>query len=228
MNKRKLLVVFLMLSGFATAQDLLIAWDSGGGTNCSYKAPGINGSLFMDKTVKGTPGAAQSTDGTYGSIFTGASTGTNWAVALGTNTVPGTNCMLGIRIVNKTGSEVVLDKIHFDVSGKDGAPQDFELRYSYGSLSNMVSGTVVASFSKPALSGFIGDYSDYDLPLTGMADNVLAKGQAATFTLVASNATKQWVWAWIDNIAISGRVISAPIILGVQTPETCVGLAAGR
>ncbi|MCF7864267.1 MAG: hypothetical protein K9L89_05715 [Kiritimatiellales bacterium] len=206
----------LAMAGWASAE-LLIGWDKGVGTNYSYNASGISGNLYTAKTA-GAKTDGNSTDGTFGSAFTGADTSANWAVAMNTNAAVGAEKnLLGIRIANNTGSDLALDALHVDISRLSAnSPQDFILQYGYGNLTGMTSGDLIGSVIGLSATGKISDYYDADFSLTGMTDYVLANGQSATFQLIAQNGLNANN-AYVDNIAISGSVIPEPATLGLVT-----------
>ncbi|MGE4489013.1 MAG: PEP-CTERM sorting domain-containing protein [Kiritimatiellales bacterium] len=213
-------VVVLFTLAWQGSADLLIAWDSGVGTNYSYTASGITGNLYTGSSV-GAKTDGNSMDETYGSVYSGAATNLNWAVAVGTNTVD-VNNKLGIRIVNNTGSTVVLDSLHFD-AGRTwaGSPQTLTVTYGYGSLTGVDSGAEIdAVTGLPQLLGagnpgaVSSGYQDVDILLTGLAYYTLAPGEEATFQIYASNATGT-AYTYIDNIAISGTVVPEPATLGM-------------
>lgn len=191
-------------------QGLLIAWDSGVGTNYAHTAGGISGNLFPG-TSAGAQDDANSTDGTFGSEFPGAEIETVWAIAVGD--IEEHNNRIAIRIANDTGYDVALDKIHFDAA-KDwaGSPDTLTLIYSWGDLDVPQDAVVNSVTGLPQLQGAgnpgrISDgYANFDWSATGLDDYTLAPGEEATFWLLGSNASGT-ARTIIDNIAISGTII---------------------
>ena len=211
--------------------DLLIGWDSAAGTNYSFVANGILGNLYTSVAKTKTDGT--STDGTFGSEFSGAETGMIWSAAVAA--VADVNNRLGIRIENNTGYDVVLDKIHFDAGRAwAGSPDTLTMVYRYGDL-NVAQDTVVNSVTGlPQLQGagnpglVSAGYANFDWSLTGMEDYTLAPGEEAVFWLLGSNSSGT-ADTYIDNIGISGTVmIPEPATIGMLGLGALVAMVMRR
>jgi hypothetical protein len=226
MSVRKLLITVLLLSGFATAQEMLMAWT---GKNApEFSAAGVSGSLIhpdfdVPGVLAGLATNVTSTDGTYGTLYSGA------PAVIGAYALNKTDAnMLRFTIVNRTGKELVLNTISFDY-GKPWAagPTGIALSYVSGGLS-VTAGTVIRSITMTDFNGKPGsyDFPDFDCPLTGLADCTLADGESATFQLKAVAGPNATGIGFIDNLAISGTAAgAAPVTLGMRRPENLVAPA---
>ncbi len=184
-------------------EDLLIGWDSGAGTNVAFNAPGVAGNLYTTTTA-GSQTDGNSSDGTFGSALAGANDTVPWTVAMNINS---NKTLLGIRIVNNTSSNLVLDALHVDFARvNSGSPSDFTFRYGYGDLSGITNLEAITTITGLPISAKFSNYTDVDLALTNLVDNVLAPGESATFQLVASNGTAANN-TYVDNIAYSGSLV---------------------
>lgn len=205
-------------------EGVLIAWDA----ESVLKTAGIDGSVFLAKAY-GVQNLGGSTDGTFGSGINGASTNKMVYMVNTTSNGTTTNHTVGIQIVNNTGSTIQLDTLSFDYSRWwNGSPQDITLTYAYGDL-DVDNGAVVHAATGLPTSPQTGDYPDFDWSLAGLPDFVLADGQRATFNLTVSNSTSDNNAGGIDNIALSGSVISKSAVLDAATPTSVtVWLLAGQ
>ncbi|MCF7864266.1 MAG: hypothetical protein K9L89_05710 [Kiritimatiellales bacterium] len=181
--------------------NLLAGWDSTISEPDHNKA-GVTGWLYKNRafalnTVNG------STDLTFGSTNAGA-TELLGCYEVRTAT-PGSNDTVAVRIINNTGAPLQLDSLNFDYSRwSDPAPQNVSLLYAYGDL-NADALTLINSTSGIPVALKIGDYTDFDWSLAGLADTILAEGESATFNLVVSNATGIYSSGAFDNIAFLGQ-----------------------
>lgn len=189
------------------ADGLLIGWHtSSGAAGSDVSAPGVSGTLSTAK-LSSVDATAGSTDGTFGSAITGASTAlTAYAVRTAT---PGSTDTASFQIVNNSGLDLRLDTIHFDYSRWfAGSPQDVTLTYASGDLST-TTGTVINAATGMLDLAKVDNYQDFDWSLAGLPDRILANGEKATFNLTASNATSASSNGAFDNIAISGGSVSS-------------------
>lgn len=181
---------------------LLVGWGGEWGTQTfATNMTGISGDLWINN-IYGVDSTAGSTDGTYGVWIPGADTAsTGYVVRTAT---PGSTDTLSFRVQNQTGSDVTLNKLVFDFGRWfSDSPEDVIVTYSYGGL-DIADNTVVEVVSGVSVTSKLGDYSDVTISLAGLADNVLADGEAAAFKLVATNAAGIYAGAAFDNIAFLG------------------------
>ncbi|MCF7864265.1 MAG: hypothetical protein K9L89_05705 [Kiritimatiellales bacterium] len=192
----------------ARPENLLIAWDSGTGTNYAFNAPDVGGNLYHANTA-GAKTDGNSSDGTFGSALTGANDILPWAIAMN---VSSNKDLLGLRILNNTTSNLVLEALHVDFARINASsPQDFMLRYGYGNLSGITNQESITTITGLPTSGKFSDYTDVELALTNLVDNVLAPGESATFQLVAQNGVGLNN-TYVDNIAYSGYMTEVPVV----------------
>ena len=214
MNKMvKSLVALLVCSVFAgsVSADLLIAWDGGVGANSATNAVNVSGTLFADAINDVVTSNAGSTDGTFGSLISGAASGAPTYRVLD----QGGKNRLTFEIVNNTGSDLNLETILFDYSAWfSDSPLSVRVQYREGDLA-MADFTVITNVTVTGVAGKLADYEDFSISLGGLADTVLAGGQSATFDLVADNANLNNVAGSFDNVAVVGGVVldSDPALL---------------
>jgi len=201
--------------GTAPAQaELLIGWDGGTVGNSATNVTGVSGSLFANSAYA-VDATAGSTDGTFGSSFTGADTATT-AYAVRLYDSPN-NDRIGVQIYNQTGSDIQLDSLVFDFGRwYADAPQDVIVTYAYGDLAD-ANNTAITTITGIAVTGKAADYTDLSVSLSGLTDTILADGQKATFNLIASNAAGIYNNGAFDNVGVVGTVIPEPATLGLIT-----------
>lgn len=182
---------------------ILVAWDGLSGLP-DRAANGISGALSTGGLYE-IDDSAGSTDGTYGSTFSGAPTASSAFAVRATN---GSDTV-AFSISNETGAPLRLDAVHFDYSSWwTSSPKDVTLLYSSGDLATVTNHTPVNSVSGLSNTGKGGNYPDFDWSLAGLADRVLEHGEEANFILQVSNAAEDWANGAFDNIAISGGTVS--------------------
>jgi len=185
------------------ADGMLLGWDSASGA-AGVSVPGVSGELF-ESNLYAVDDAAGSTDGTYGSIRSGAAT------ELGAFVVRGTNSMdtLGFSVVNQSGVPLRLDSVHFDYSAWwKTSPKTVALVYASGDLEGVTNQTPVQAVSGLPNTGKTGNYPDFDWSLASLGDRVLGHGESANFRLVASNAATGWASGAFDNLAVYGGTVT--------------------
>lgn len=139
-----------------------------------------------------------STDTTYGTL-TGLApaAGGGYKATLAAPTVV-------VAITNDTGYDVTFDSLHFDI-GRQFAkgPNGVNVAIA-GDITNDPSITNHIGFSQ--FAGTTGDYDDFDVDLTGLADHTLAHGEAASFEFTFGNGdlSNTNAVSTIDNIALIG------------------------
>lgn len=179
------------------------AWsaDSSGGGDADIA---ING---VDTVVSGIQygnGGAGSTDTSYGTLLGDAPV----IGGAGQMKVDYNGGHIYIAVTNNTQSPVELDSLHFDVANKYGDNPDESITVTLdGDLGN---GIVLATVSNlmNSTSG-LADYDDYDVDLTGLADNTLADGEGIVLTFTYAGTAI----GMLDNVALLGTGI-APAVMG--------------
>ncbi|VGO16427.1 hypothetical protein PDESU_05018 [Pontiella desulfatans] len=174
-----------------------IAWD--GGTEPSLAIYGIDGRLVPSN--QGIHPSGGSLDGTFGPDFAGASTGANGAYKVKDYDDHAASGWIGVTITNNTGSTLQLETLHFDYGQwYVESPTNVAAFYQSGDLA-ATNGTPLGAFSASTLTGWVqGDYDDFSVVLTNLADSSLAPGEHAVFELRATVGTT--AAGGIDNVAI--------------------------
>ena len=146
---------------------------------------------------------SSSTDGTYGTIQIPAAE----AILTGAIQVISSSPVATLTLVNTNDKAVYLDDIHFDAARFwPDAPQDFSLTTSgditVATLTN-ASGIIV-------LNGKSGNFDDFGVTLTNLADHVLNPNEEAVFTWTFSNFGAGTPATVIDNVLVGGTVSEDP------------------
>lgn len=195
---------------------LLIGWDSAAGTNFSVRADGVSGHLYTT-FAQGPTTDANSTDGTFGSEFSGAATDVNWAIRIRADDGEETrNNRIGIQISNNSSYDLILSKIHFDAARHWlASPDTITVLYASGNLGISNDTVIQTIMGLPQLGGQGGliqsGYGNYDVSFTNLADYTLSPGQSALFRIEGSDAPDTWADTIVDNIGISGTIIPEPM-----------------
>lgn len=222
--KNNFLFVSIALAGLsfsAAGNNLLIGWDSGSGSSYfDVAAPGITGGVSTAQS-RANLTDSNSQDGTFGSMFSGATVATTnpnvnvLAYAMGGRDIEGNrNNRLQFTINNDTGSSIELGFFHFDAMRRfSGAGTQISLFYGEGDLS-VADGTLISTTPDGAIP-LVADFglgnepristlwASFDISLSGLADNVLEDGQTATFWLQSSFGGDEFASMMVDNVAIS-------------------------
>ncbi len=191
-------------------EGMLIGW-YGSATN-DYLATGIGGTILTNNMhfIDNNSGSSDGTYGTIGGSGTGAvTTATGYDIRVGPDAL---NPLLTLRfaITNNTAEALQLDSISFDygrffVNG----PADIALLYDTGDLAGVTNDTPINSALATPITGKYGDYNDYDWVLSGLADTILAPGEAAQFKFIGSTTGDDFASGAFDNIGIFGGVPTA-------------------
>ena len=192
-----------------------VAWrkDSSGGGNADIA---ING---VDAVVSGIQygnGGDGSTDTSYGTLLGNAPT--NGGV--GQMSVNYNGGHIYIAVTNNTQSEVELDSLHFDVATKWGGSSNDTITVTLnGDLGNDIVLVTVSNLLNS--SGGLVDYDDYDVDLTGLADNTLADGEGIvlTFTYAGTDI------GMLDNVALLGTGIAPAVMSRVGGSTATLGVS---
>lgn len=171
---------------------------------------GIAATLTVPTGGNPKPNNSGSTDGTYGSAITGASTDTSehaWGVR-----VAGGNNVVSLSIANNSSYALSLETIHFDYNRAfESGPQTVTLYYWEGDLALPDETQINQATNIPLQTGgHVANYNDFDWSLTNLASYTLSAGQSALFRLTVSDADGNTTNGAFDNIAVSGTLIPEP------------------
>lgn len=200
-----------IIAGTASAE-LLLSWEGGNGSdtpsNDTLNLSGILYGVDLELTRGSSDGWFGPDDSASGGI-SGASTN-----ASGYKIKAEAGNIRSFLIRNNSGQDLELDSFLFDYQSIWGTgPQELKVYYGYGALTGITNNTLLATFAAAGNSGGEGakDYLDFAVDLQSvLTDYVLADGEAATFQIVASDATDPTGNGVLDNIAYTGRVIPEP------------------
>ncbi|MDF7824893.1 hypothetical protein P4B35_12795 [Pontiellaceae bacterium B12227] len=178
-----------------------IAWD--GGTAPSLAITGIDGLIVPSS--QGIRDNAGSLDGYFGpdAGYGGASTAPNDAYQVKDYDDSPATGLISVSVTNNTGSTLKLETLCFDYGQwYEASPSNVAVFYRSGDLSSVSTNTPLANFSALTLTGWIqGDYDDFAVALTNLADSSLAPGEHAVFELRATVGTT--ASGGFDNVAIA-------------------------
>jgi hypothetical protein len=115
-------------------------------------------------------------------------------------------------ITNNTGGVITLDQVSFDVHECGNSNDDIELVYVSGDLTGVTNGTQINTVDGISINGVTsrngGDYADYNWSLGALADQTLADGESAVFSL--KSVTLSTSLTSLDNIGFIGTVGAIP------------------
>jgi len=198
--------------------ELLLGWDYFGSNTLDpneltpdHTASGCSG--FIEYSNPGTQidwkaSATTSTDGTYGTMGSGA----GGAAALYTTCSNGT-VYADFSLTNNTGASLILSNFCFDVyRASVNSPDSYTLSIVGGDLTltndfATGGGWVVSGYSA---SPYTYDFpNDVDVDLSVLSDRTLADGESVVFRLSVSDSTPTVTtpYIFIDNIGIFGGTI---------------------
>ncbi len=193
---------------------VLAGWDTwaSGGEPATVTSLNATGSSSEEGDWR-EASAAASNDGTFGTLA-GADTSTGAASSgtyIGVSDNGGTPTGAYNFTVSAGITGLIIESFHFDARRKrSNSATTWSLSVTDGSISlgNVLSGS---------LGGALGgngptNHLDFDIDLSGLADNELAPGEFATFRLEFSggsysNADQH---TYLDNVAIAGSVVPEP------------------
>ena len=218
MKKLILLTVFAALAMPQAVQaDLLAGWDTftnpdnGTVNSATTTLAGFSGGAVTDTNVWGQTTTGGLAGNTFGALTTPlAGAGSHLSL---NNTATG---FVDFTVTNSSGSDYDLDFFHVDLgTTRPGAADSFTLSVESGPLSL---GTVTSGVNPNGMSG-TALWTDYDLALSGLADNTLETGQTAVFRLTFAQDSFQGPAGhhqYVDNIALSGtEVVPEPSSLAL-------------
>jgi hypothetical protein len=153
-----------------------------------------------------------STDGTWGTLDTPAADATaddNNDTARLTN---GASGYYDFTLTDTGGIERALTSFHFDAATlRPNSARNYELSVISGDL------TIgsIATGNVPSVVGGTQDWSDFDIPLTGLADRILDANGTVTFRLEFSGGTPGagGHHQSLDNVAVTAELPVLPSIL---------------
>jgi len=211
-------MIVAALIALSVQAELLVGWDEFDGNTMStyqaadHAASGCSGSLTYSSSGsmhdwKG--GSTTSTDGTYGTMGSGAGGGQG-LLTFCTNNNP---AYLEISFTNNTGDSLVLSNFCFDayIRATYGSPHNYSLSIVGGDLAltnDFATGKFTIA-SGVAVSPYTYDFpNDIDVDLAGLPDRTLADGESVVFRLsVYDDASPRSFYTIIDNIGIFGGTI---------------------
>lgn len=208
--------VCVAMSSTSASAALLVGWDTftnpdnGTVNNATSNLAGFSGGAVTDNNTWGQSGTANSSDTTFGTLA-GAS-GAGSGLSLNNGAVG----FVDFTVTNSTGCDYDLDFFHFDAgTTRPGAADAWTLSIESGPLTL---GAVTNGVS-PNGGSATPAWTDYDLALTGLADNTLETGQTAVIRLTFALDSMQGPAGhhqYTDNIALSGtKVVPEPASLAL-------------
>jgi len=230
--KKQLLIlsalVAMLAMPVAAQADILVGFENWITNNPNGGAGVVNAASttatdFSGDSTTGTAGwgrssAGSNDDGTFG---TEAGAETNVGFNRGLSLNNGANGFYDFSITNSSADDYALEFFHFDTGTfRPNAAHEWTVSVESGALTAQS----VESGSAENITGGVTDWYDEDIDLSGLTGgNVLAAGQTVTFRLdLAGGTGAAGHHQYVDNIAISGSVVSA-----VPEPSTLalLGLA---
>ncbi|VGO11966.1 hypothetical protein PDESU_00514 [Pontiella desulfatans] len=172
----------------------------------------------VDALITGIPWGnsdSGSDDTSYGTLLGGAQTRGGTFIVINGNPDP------TVIITNNTGGELELDSLNFDAARKWAASMDAVTVSMSGDLG---SATLLSHTGLVQVSN-IGNYSDFDIDLTGLADRKLSDGESVAFTFAFADGGLGTGYAVLDNIAIIGSGF-APATMSRISPYPWESLGA--
>ena len=204
------------MSSASASAELLVGWDTftnpdnGAVNSATSMLAGFSGDAVTNDNVWGQSGTANSSDMTFGTLAGASGAGSGLSL---NNAGEG---YVEFTVTNSTGSDYDLDSFHFDSgTARPGAADAWTLSIQSGPLTTGdVTNGVSPSVGDPSIM-----WTDYDLALSGLADNTLETGQSAVFRLTFARDSMQGPSGhhqYTDNIALSGtEVVPEPASLAL-------------
>ncbi|PXA03434.1 hypothetical protein DDZ13_12125 [Coraliomargarita sinensis] len=148
-----------------------------------------------------------SSDGTFGTAFSGASTTETFSLGLNSTDA------MAWTFTNNSGTDYVFDSVHFDYERRDGSNDGIRLEITKGGTT-----TAVASFTNIAYNGYTSeasyDMGDFDITdLSAAPDVTIANGESVTFGFIVFDSgvnTSKNNTNPFDNLMITGSVVPEP------------------
>lgn len=164
-------------------------------------------------------GGQRSTDGTYGTLSGAPTGGTAWNAS-------NSDTNLYYAITNNTGSPLTFDSLHFDIGRQYAKGPDAVIVSISGDVTDTPSLTNHVGFTE--FPGTSGDYDDFDVDLTGLADRTLAANEAAliTFNFYNGDLSNSNAVSTIDNIALLGSGSNGAVLSKVPGGSLSFGVVS--
>ena len=196
----------------ASAQELIAGWDTWGNAprDANYTLTDVTASLTgSDFSTEGgtNAGRGASNDGTWGSFVDTVNTvSTSTTSSADSRFRPnGTNGFMEFTITNNSGSDISFDKFHVDLlAWRPNSSTGFNLTVVSGGLTT----GLAASGSLTHIGGVAltqDQHEEFDLDLTGLADNTLANTESVVFRFETTGGTGSGSGhhTFVDNIAFT-------------------------
>jgi len=181
-------------------------------------SPRLGGLTAKVSNGYGTSTSLGSTDSTYGTLSGNART--DGGCYRATLTYP----VVSVAITNDTGYDCSFDALHFDAA-KIWAKGLDDVTVS---ISGDVDSSTLTNYSGLIqFNGVVGDYDDFDIDLTGLADRTLAHGETALIEFTFSNGdpSNSNAVSCVDNIALLGSGTDAASLTRVPGGAVSFGVA---
>lgn len=173
--------------------------------DASTNETGFSGASTTVTTGWGRSASGSNDDGTFGTLI-GADNTVAFNRGLSLNN--GVNGSYDFSVTNGSADDYELEFFHFDTGTfRPNAAHEWTVSIQSGDLTAQT----IESGSADNIAGGVTDWYDYDIDLSGLTGgNILAAGQTATFRLdMAGGTGAGGHHQYVDNIAISGSVVSA-------------------
>ena len=200
-----LIALTISYGSIATGEPPTIGWDgdgldTSGNAIPAYASAGIE--AFLRPSNRGVNRHNGSTDGTFGSSYTGAETAFGSYLVSGNDNVPG-NGLIEISVTNNTGTSIQMDRLMFDYARWfNGSPRRLDVTYRSADL-GVTDYVQIASYEDIVVETVRSDYSDYAIDLTQLSESILADGESVQFQLIATIASGETSGGGLDNIGLT-------------------------
>lgn len=203
--------------------DIVASWDNWAdtttvdGLDADFAVAGLTGSISGDGVRDVSSGS--SNDGTFGTLAGATATdAADGDIRISKTGLAGTateeenlatSVTLSVNLSNATGSDLLLDMLHFDILPTNGTYDSYSVTFTNETLATT---TGVLGSGGPFVdgSGSYTDYYDVDVNASGI---VLANGESGVFDIVLSGATLGNSSSRADNIAVT--VVPEPASLAL-------------
>ncbi len=220
--------------------ELIAGWDTFNNAatpDASVVAAGVAGSAVTTSegiTWRVTDGRGASSDGDWGTFAGSPAASTvggdgvqNENLELSNATTGGT---ITFTVTNNGTSDIELDGFHFDAYVfRPKAARAYQLSVASGDIT----GGVIYTSTDDEITSVNGAWNntahdDISHCLSGLADRTLAAGETANFLLSFSGGEGDGSGGhdlWIDNVAVTGTLAQAPVLLGDVNQDGAVNFS---